>query len=138
MEKNNPISLINILQKVQNEYGYISEDTIRQISKRFNISPSKIFSVASFYSQFKFTKPPKYSIKVCLGTACHVRGGDEIFNELKRDLSINKDNVTSDYKFGLEHVACFGCCALGPVLVINNKVYGRMTSQKAKKVIMKL
>ena len=138
MEKNKPLGLIHILQKVQNEYGYISEDAIEQISKRFNISQSKIFSVASFYSQFKFTKPPKHSIKVCLGTACHVRGGDEIFNELKRDLNIDKDNVTPDYKFGLDHVACFGCCALGPVVVINNKVHGRMTPQEAKKVIMKL
>ncbi|MBI5573929.1 MAG: NAD(P)H-dependent oxidoreductase subunit E [Elusimicrobia bacterium] len=136
--KNNPDALIPILQKIQNKLGYIPEKAVGHISNFFKISASKIFGVASFYSQFRFTKPPKHSIKVCLGTACYVRAGAEILDSLEKELGITCGGITPDKKFGLESVSCFGCCALSPVVVIDNKVYSRMTPQKAKKEIKKL
>lgn len=136
--KNQPNVLIGVLQKIQDKIGYIPEDSIEQISKFLKISRSKIFGVASFYSQFKFTKPPKHSIKVCLGTACHVRGGQNLVDVLEKELKITCGNVTQDGKFGLERVACFGCCALGPIVVVDNKVYGRMTPQKIKKLVVQI
>lgn len=136
--KNNPDALIPILQKIQNKIGYIPEEAVGHISKFLKISPSKIFGVASFYSQFRFSKPPKHSLKICLGTSCHVRGGQNLVECLEKELKITCGDITSDYKFGLEGVACFGCCALSPVVVIDNKVHSRMTPQKIRKEIKKL
>ena len=125
-------ALIPILQKVQEEFGYLSEEAISQIAKSSRMSESEVFGVASFYAQFYFTARGKHTVKVCLGTACHVRGGARILDEIKRELDIESGGTTKDYQFSLERVACFGSCALAPVLVINKDVYGRMTVAKAK------
>ena len=131
-------NLISILQKVQEEFGYLPESQIYQISKRLKISMSKIYGAATFYAQFRFTKLPRHTIKVCLGTACHVRAGEKILAALERELNITCGETTSDYRFGLERVACFGCCALAPVVVIDNKVYSRMTQQKILPILKKV
>lgn len=128
-------ALIPILQKVQEKYGYLPQETISDIAKVTRMSESEIFGVASFYAQFYFTKRGKHSIKVCLGTACHVRGGQQILDEVQRDLDVESGGTTKDYKFSLERVACFGSCALAPVMVVNKAVYGRMTVNKAKGIL---
>ena len=128
-------ALIPILQKVQEKSGYLRKEAISEVAKFFRVSESEIFGVASFYAQFYFTARGKHTVKVCLGTACHVRGGEKILDEIKRELSVESGGTTEDYKFSLERVACFGSCALAPVLVIDKDVYGRMTVAKAKETL---
>ena len=120
---------------MQQELGYLSEEAVSEIARFLNISENEVFGVASFYAQFRFTRPGEPSIKVCLGTACHVRGGERIMEAMERELGISSGGTTGDYKFSLERVACFGSCALAPVMVIDNKVYGRMTPGKAKEIL---
>lgn len=128
-------TLIPVLQKVQESLGYLSQEAVTQIAKFLKVSESEIFGVASFYAQFRFTRPGEHSVKVCLGTACHVRGGVRILDTLQRELGIEPGGTTEDYKFNLERVACFGSCALAPVAVIDDKVYGRVTTTKAKEIL---
>ena len=128
-------ALIPILQKVQEKLGYLSEEAISEVAKFSRISESEIFGVASFYAQFYFTRRGEHTLKVCLGTACHVREGERILDELKRELEVESGGTTKDYKFSLERVACFGACALAPVMVIDKDVYGRMTIAKAKDIL---
>jgi NADH-quinone oxidoreductase subunit E len=128
-------ALIPILQKVQEKFGYLPEETIAEVGKACGMSESEVFGVASFYAQFYFTPRGKHTVKVCLGTACHVRGGEQILDEIKRDLDVESGSTTKDQKFSLERVACFGSCALAPVLVIDKDVYGRMTVSKAKETL---
>jgi NADH-quinone oxidoreductase subunit E len=128
-------ALIPILQKVQEKFGYLPEETIAEIGKACGMSESEVFGVASFYAQFYFTERGKHTVKVCLGTACHVRGGEQLLDEIKRDLNVESGGTTEDRKFSLERVACFGSCALAPVLVVDKDVYGRMTVSKAKETL---
>jgi NADH:ubiquinone oxidoreductase subunit E len=124
-------NLIPILQELQNLQGYLSEIIIAMAAEHLEISKNDVYGVASFYAQFRFAKPGEHIVKVCLGTACHVRGGEQIKNEISRHLGILPGQTTSDYKFSLERVACFGSCALSPVVVIDDAVHARMTPQKA-------
>ncbi len=128
-------SLIPILQKVQERLGFLSGESISFISKALRISESEIFGVASFYAQFRFTKPGEHCVKVCLGTACHVRGGALIMDAMERELGVPAGGTTPDFKFTLERVACFGSCALAPVIVTDKKVHGSMTPAKAKDIL---
>jgi len=129
-------NLIPILQKVQAVAGYLSPEAITEISRFLDITENDIYSVASFYAQFRFTRPGEHSVKVCLGTACHVRGGELILDSLERELNIKTGQVTGDYKFGLERVACVGCCALAPVVVIDQQdVFGKMTQTRVKEML---
>ena len=128
-------ALIPILQKAQERFGYLTEEAISEIAKFSRMSESEIFGVASFYAQFYFTRRGEHTVKVCLGTACHVRGGERILDEVKRELNVESGGTTKDYKFSLERVACFGSCALAPVMVIDKDVYGRITIAKAKAIL---
>jgi len=128
-------SLIPALQKVQGETGYIDEEGVAEIARQLNVSQSEVWGTATFYAQFRFSRPGEHSIKVCMGTACYVRGGDKILEEVERALDIQPGGTTKDYKFSLERVACFGCCALSPVMVVDGNVYGRMTVSKVKKIL---
>jgi NADH-quinone oxidoreductase subunit E len=130
--------LIPILQEVQGKYGYISESSVDQISNYLNISQSCIYGVATFYTQFRFTRPGDHIVRVCQGTACHVRGGQRIMNEVVKSLGIRPGETTPDYKFSLERVACFGSCALSPVVVTDDEVFGRMTPQKTKQLLKEI
>jgi NADH-quinone oxidoreductase subunit E len=128
-------ALIAVLQKMQERFGYIPYQAVHQIAKSLKVSRSEIFGVATFYAQFRFKPPAKHNIKVCLGTACHVRGGARILETIERELGIKPGEISRDGKFYLERIACFGCCALAPVVVIDNKVYGKMTPDKVKRLI---
>jgi NADH-quinone oxidoreductase subunit E len=129
--------LIPLLQKIQEKFGYISAEAIRQISRFLKISENQIFGVASFYSQFRFTPPGRNSIKVCLGTACHVRGGQILCEAIQRELDIAPGETTKDRRFDLQRVACLGCCALAPVVQIKNDIYSRMTVIRLKEIFDK-
>jgi NADH-quinone oxidoreductase subunit E len=127
--------LIPILQEVQESHGYISPQAVDEIGAFTGVSLGEIFGVASFYAQFRFTKPGEHTIKVCLGTACHVRGGDRILEYMEHQLQIKPGETTPDGQFSLERVACFGCCALAPVVMVDKDVHGRMSSTKARKLL---
>ena len=128
-------NLIPILQAVQGEFGYLSAESMEGIADYLDISQSSIYGVATFYTQFKFSRPGDHTVKVCLGTACHVRGGSKIMGEVSHYLNLHAGETTPDYKFSLERVACFGSCALSPVVVVDRKVYGRMNPKKAKNIL---
>ena len=130
-------NLIPILQKVQEAERFISEEAVAEISRHLGISENDIYSVASFYSQFRFRRPGDNTIKVCLGTACHVGGGKRIAESVERELGIKLGQTTDDFRFSMERVACFGCCALAPVMVIEKDVYSRMTPVKVGEVLGK-
>jgi NADH-quinone oxidoreductase subunit E len=129
--------IIPILQKVQEKAGYLSQEAIGYISRFLKISENQIYGVATFYSQFRFTEPGRNSIKVCQGTACHVRGGRALRESIERELGISPGQTTEDKRFDFERVACLGCCALAPVVQINDDIYSRMTTIRLKKVLNK-
>ena len=128
--------MIPALQKIQEKQGYLSKKAISDVARKMNISENGIYGVASFYAQFRFTQPGRHIIKVCLGTACHVRGGENLLETVERELNVHQGETTKDGQYSLERVACFGCCALAPVMVINNKVYGRMNNTKVRKILV--
>jgi NADH:ubiquinone oxidoreductase subunit E len=128
-------NLIPILQKVQGAENYISEEALAEISCHLGISENDIYSVASFYAQFRFQRPGKHTIKVCLGTACHVKGGDLIAESVERELGIKPGQTTADGRYTLETVACIGACALAPTIVIDDEVQRKMTPQKVVELL---
>ena len=127
--------LIPILQGVQKHYGYISEASVKAISSHLRITENQIYGVSSFYAQFRFTEPGRHSIRVCLGTACHVRGGATLLEMLERSLGIGCGETTPDRRFDLERVACLGCCALSPVVQIDGDIFSRMTVNKLMELL---
>ncbi len=129
--------LIPILQEIQAEFGYLPEEALVKVAEFVHISESKVFGVASFYTQFRFTPTGKIRVTVCRGTACHVRGGARILREVEKHLDIRAGESTPDLEYCLETAACFGACALAPVVIINGKVHGRMTPTKAKEMLNK-
>lgn len=131
-------ALIPLLQSIQEEFGYIPEEGMSRIADYLGLSLNQVYGVASFYAQFRFTRPGKYVVKVCLGTACHVRGGEHILEAVERELGIKRGETTQDYKFSLERVACFGCCALAPVMVTGKSVHGKMTRFRVREVIKRV
>ena len=126
---------IPVLQKVQGEFGYLPEEAISEIANFLGLSKNEIFGVASFYAQFRFERRGEHTIKVCQGTACHVRGSGRILESVLDALGIQPGGTTEDYKFSVERVACFGACALAPVMVIDDTVHAKMTVAKAKKLL---
>jgi NADH-quinone oxidoreductase subunit E len=132
------VVLIPALQAVQEKFGYLPEVAMEEIGHLAGMSPNVVYGVASFYSQFRFIKPGEHIIKVCLGTACHVRGAASLVESLERELNVEAGKTTSDGKFSLETVRCFGSCALAPVIVFDEDVHGNLTSTKAKEILDKL
>ncbi|MBN2347161.1 MAG: NAD(P)H-dependent oxidoreductase subunit E [Candidatus Aminicenantes bacterium] len=130
-------SLIPILQKTQEAFGYISPQAVERISRFLKLTENEIFGVASFYSQFRFIPKGRHSITVCLGTACHVRSGGILLEALERHLEIQTGECTADGRFDLEAVACLGCCALAPVVKIDGDIYGNMAVIKIKELLEK-
>ena len=133
-----PGELIPILQDVQAAFGYIPREAMTATAGFLRIPESRVYGVVTFYAQFYLTRQGKHKIKVCQGTACHVRGGARVMGAIKKKLGIQPGQTTDDYMFSLERVACFGSCALAPVMVVDAKVYGRMTPQKAEKLLENL
>lgn len=131
-------SLITILQKAQEIYGYLPQDVIRHISEKTGIKPAKIMGVATFYTQFRLKPVGKYLIMLCKGTACHVNGSDLIERTITETLGIHDGETTEDGLFTLKNVACLGCCSLSPVMMINDETYGSLTPDKTKKILAEL
>jgi NADH-quinone oxidoreductase subunit E len=127
--------LIPILQVAQERFGYLPEEVMAGIAQFLKLAPSAVFGVGTFYAQFKLTPTGKRGIKVCRGTACHVRGADRILQEIERRLGIKPGGTTSDLAYSLETIACFGSCALAPVMVVDKTVYGRMTPPKVAQIL---
>ena len=129
-------NLIAILQKVQHEYRYLPEDALIRIGVKMGISPATVYGVATFYSQFSLDPKGKYEIKVCDGTACHVRGSMPVLNAINAKLNLKDGKFTTeDMLFSVETVSCLGACGLAPVVVINEKVYPQMTPDAIKIVL---
>ena len=131
----NRSSLIPILQDIQKELGYLPEEAIEQTSQWLDISANEIYGVATFYTQFRFSPPGEHTIHSCLGTACHVRGGQQILKQLEQHLGIKAGQTTADGKFDLQRVACLGCCALAPVVAVDGKVHAGMTIKKIPSIL---
>ena len=129
--------LIPALQAVQEKLGYLPKVAMEEIGQVAGVSANTVYGVTSFYSQFRFIKPGEHMVKVCLGTACHVRGAMGIIDSLKREIGIDPGQTTPDEKFTLEEVRCFGSCALAPVMVVDEEVYGNVTTTKAKDIVEK-
>ncbi|MEW5767248.1 MAG: NADH-quinone oxidoreductase subunit NuoE [bacterium] len=128
-------SLIPVLQQAQAIQGYLSKPVMSRIAERLGIYESDVYGVATFYTQFRFTPLGKNIVKVCHGTACHVNGAEGISDSLCRHLKVKEGETTEDGKFTTERVACLGCCSLAPVVMINEETYGRLTSDKVKKIL---
>jgi NADP-reducing hydrogenase subunit HndA len=132
---NNPGELISILHKTQGEFGYLPEDVQREIAKNLKISVAKVYGVVTFYSFFTMTPKGKHPISVCMGTACYVRGAEKIVDELKEQLKIKVGGVTPDGKFSLDCLRCVGACGLAPVVIIGEKVYGRVEVDQVREIL---
>ncbi|HDL89457.1 MAG TPA: NAD(P)H-dependent oxidoreductase subunit E, partial [Thermodesulforhabdus norvegica] len=124
--------LIPILQAVQGRFKILSPGAIREVAKYLDLSSSEVYGLATFYNQFRFHPPGKHEIKVCMGTACHVAGGDIILENFERKLNIKPGETTPDREYSLERVACVGCCALAPVAVVDDHVIGYMQPSKVE------
>ena len=127
--------VINVLHKVQGEYGYLSIEVQALIAKELNIPVAKVYGIVSFYSFFTMIPKGKYPISVCLGTACYVRGGEKVLDELKKQLNVEVGGTTNDRKFSLDVIRCIGACGLAPVITIGDKVYGRLTPDQIKGIL---
>lgn len=133
-----PGSLITVLQKTQDIYGYLPKEAIEKISAQMNIPTSEIMGVGTFYTQFRFQPVGKYLIMLCQGTACHVNSSELILETIKDELHIDDGETTEDGLFSLKCVACLGCCSLSPVMMINDNTYGSLTPDKTKQILREL
>lgn len=130
-----PGSLITILQKAQEIYGYLPKDVMYHIADAIGSTPAEVMGVATFYAQFRLSPIGKYNIMSCQGTACHVNGSERVSAAIATYLGIESGETTPDGLFTLEHVACLGCCSLAPVIMINGEAYGNLTPEKAINII---
>jgi len=128
---------VGILQDIQNRYNYLPQEALVHMAKRLNIPLSQVYSLATFYKAFSLRPRGKHLISVCMGTACHVRGAFRIADEIQRRLNIKVGETTEDSKFTFEVVNCLGCCAIGPVMMIDGKYYEHMTVRKIEPILQK-
>lgn len=133
--KLNDDSLITVLQKAQEEYGWLPIDLIYRVAEGMDVSPARVLGVATFYTQFRLNKLGKNLIMLCKGTACHVNGADGIQEAVCKELGIEDGGTTEDGLFSLQTVACLGCCSLSPVMMINEETYGSLTPAKAVEIL---
>lgn len=124
--------IIPILQTVQDVFGYLPEDVLKEVARFTSVSESRVYGTATFYTQFYFTRRGRHNVKVCCGTACHVKGAAPILEAFERELGISCGGTTEDFKYNLERVACVGSCALAPVVVVDEKVFGLMDVKNVK------
>ena len=127
--------LIAVLHKVQDHFGYLSKESLDAVAQLMQIPTAKVTGVATFYHYFRLKKQGKFLIRVCIGTACHVKGGRSIIRAISRILGVQEGKTTEDMEFTFETVACLGACALAPVMVVDGVYYGKMTSQKVNFVL---
>ena len=129
--------LIPILQQVQQTFRYVPEPAMKRIAKFLKLPESIVFGVSTFYAQFKLVPTGRNIVRVCRGTACHVRGSAQILGEIEKQLGISAGETTPDLEYSIETIACFGSCALAPVVVTNRKVHGRITTPKVREILNK-
>jgi len=129
-------SLIPILQAIQERLGYIDALSMEMVASHLGVALVEVYGVATFYNQFRFHPPGRHQISVCLGTACHVRGGGIILENFERKLGIKSGETTEDREFSLDSVACVGCCALAPVAVIDDEIKGHMLPSKVEGIML--
>lgn len=135
--KGKPGNLIMVLHRVQSEIGYISREAADEVSRLLDVPLSTIWGVVTFYHFFKLTKPGKYNIQVCLGTACYLKGGDMIVEELGKEIGLEVGGLTEDGRFSLEAVRCVGCCGLAPVMTISGEVFGKVSKNQISGILDK-
>lgn len=128
-------SLIAILQDIQSEYRYLPEDALRMVAKQLGLQLIQVYGVATFFKAFSLKPRGEHIVQVCLGTACHVRGAPAVLDEVRRQLGIEAGETSKDMRFTLETVNCLGACALGPVMVLDEKYHGQMSPGKVKKIL---
>jgi len=133
-----PGSLITVLQKAQEIYGFLSFDLMRTIALETDISIAKVYGVATFYTQFRFEPIGKYLVMLCQGTACHVNGSERVEEVVMETLNIKEGETTADGLFTLNNVACLGCCSLSPVMMVNDTTYGQLTPDKVKNILAEI
>jgi NADH-quinone oxidoreductase subunit E len=129
--------LISLLQDVQAEFNYIPQDVMIKISQKLEIPLSQVFSVATFFKAFSLKPRGRHTITVCLGTACHIKGGQRLVDKMQRDFGLQPGETTKDERFTLETANCLGCCALGPVVVIDGKYESQVNQEKLEKILKK-
>lgn len=134
----NKSTLIAVLQDIQEAFNYLPKEALKAAAKEMNIPLSRVYEAATFYTAFSLKPRGKNVVKICMGTACHVRGASALQDKFERTLGIKPGETTKDKKFSLETVNCVGACALGPVVVINTEYHGKMTMAKVDKVIGKI
>ena len=130
--------LIPILQMIQEKFRYLPPEALVLVASHLSVPPAEVYGVATFYNQFRFHPPGKHPVKVCLGTACHVKGGDIILENFERKLEIAEGETTADKEFSIERVACVGCCALAPVALVGETVHGNMAPSKVEGLILRI
>lgn len=135
--KSQPGALMPIMQRAQAIYGYLPYEVQKMIADATGIPIEKIYGVATFYAQFTLNPKGKYRISVCLGTACYVKGGDKIWDALRKKLGINEGQCTADGRFSLDSCRCIGACGMAPVMMINDDVYGRLTVDQLDHILEK-
>ncbi len=128
-------SLIPILQAAQKKFGYLPRDVIEKIAEYLEFPVSKVYGVATFYAQFRFEPLGEHMIRICHGTACHVKGAEKIAEAVENKLGIQTGETTEDGQFTLERVACLGCCSLAPVMMVDDTAHGNLTREKTKEII---
>jgi len=128
--------LIPVLQEIQTRHSYLSAGAIKLASDYLKMSPGEVYGVATFYNQFRFNPPGKHQIKVCLGTACHVKGGDIILESFERHLGIRNGETTPDREFSIERLDCVGCCSLAPVTIVDKNIRGSMAPSKVEGIFL--
>lgn len=127
--------LISILQEIGKTFGYLPQDAMLGLAGFLQISPSTVYGVATFYNQFRFTPIGRHPVKVCMGTACHMKGGKLVTEAMERELDIKVGDCTPDGEFSLDRVACIGCCVLAPVIVIGDDTHAKMSPFKVEEVL---
>jgi NADH:ubiquinone oxidoreductase subunit E len=130
-------AIIPVLQNVNTHYGYLPENVLRHTARALNIPLSQVYNIATFYNAFSLTPRGKHIIRVCLGTACYVKGGTKILEAVKRKLNVEIDGTTEDSKFSLETVSCLGCCGQSPVVTIDEDIYGYVGQNKIPGILTK-
>jgi NADH:ubiquinone oxidoreductase subunit E len=127
--------LIMMLQTIQNRYNYLPKTSLAYLSEKIGVPLSKVYSVGTFYKTFSLEPRGRNIISICLGTACHVRGGERVMERIRNTLDISDGETTEDRRFTLESVRCLGCCSLGPVVKINEDTHGRITADKVGEIL---
>jgi len=128
-------ALIPMLQRVQEEFGYLPEEALAEIAGFLQVPVSRVFSVATFYAHFYLTRRGDHLVRVCQGTACHIRGAQDVLETAQHCLGIKTGETTSDYKYSLERIACLGSCALAPLMMVDDTLYPKVTTGKVVKTL---